>query len=747
MRKPAKLPPPLPSLKPTKPPPPPPPPPRRRSPTHSCCSRYAHSENAESVSSVPLSTRSLQPHLNLCSPGSSHYCSCQSEPVNRINLIGPGSPFCRKVCCQSSVTSYVSPYCGDCNQCQPTCHHLHCPINAGCNSTIPSHSPSPSSHSHHSNFTTPSNHGFPQICLPISPHTIRRCDKPLPQAPVQVPAPISTTLQERRPSANNFNNIDNNNYKPNHRNQLDVVDTSQQIVKKIPPTPKERTPRPRLSVSPMPTLKDGLSRPSLKETKLPIKCKSIHYRGHMEQYIENLFKYLRDREQRRAVWERDIPSDERSDAVLTIRNLQNRKESQYLRSLRTRMSRSDFIWMKPLGRGAIGEVWLVKKNSNLTLGSIERPLHEHQPALYAMKVVKTRQVYLQGHMAHVKAERDILAEADNDWIVKLFYSFQDKENLYFILEYIPGGDMMGLLSKLNVFTESMARFYIAEISLALQFVHDMGFIHRDIKPDNILIDANGHIKLTDFGLCTGFRWTHDSRYYKDDTSNSNINSYDDNYYAPDEVLNNFEDHPTITKALTQREIEHSSRRRCLSLVGSPNYIAPEVLRQAICRRESTNEKLCDWWSVGVILYEMVIGYCPFIDVQKLKQGNNCYKPEEDHPANIQTRILNWQNNLAFPNYISDEVRNVMQRLLCEPEHRLCQNGIVDLKEHPFFNGVDWQNIRNLEAPYIPELSNPEDTRHFDPFVQQPPERENISNSGSIRMAPMNGFTYKNFYKN
>lgn len=620
-----------------------------------------------------------------------------------------------------------------------------------------SHSPSPSPHSHHSNhhFNTSLNrsHGRPQICLPLTPHIVGCCDKPLPQIPS-----ATATLQERRPSTNNFNNISNNNHNHNHnnnhsqqqqqpKNQIDVLDGSQQIMKNIPPTPRERIPRPRLSVSPMPSLKGEHSlSSSFREAKLPIKCKSIHYRGHIEQYIENLFKYLKDRDERRATWEKDIPSDERSDAVSTIRKLQNTQESQYLRSLRARMSRSDFECIKKLGSGAIGVVWLVRKNSNKILGSIDKSHNENQqPALYAMKIVKTRQVYLQGHMAHVKAERDILAEADNDWIVKLFYSFQDKENLYFILEYIPGGDMMGLLLTLGICPEPAARFYIAEISLALQFVHDMGFIHRDIKPDNILIDANGHIKLTDFGLCTGFRWTHDSRYYRDDTSNSNINStYDDSYYKPDEIRpNNFEDHPTITKALTRREIEHSSRKRCLSLVGSPNYIAPEVLRQAICPRESTNEKLCDWWSVGVILYEMVIGYCPFIDVQRLNQGGN-YNPAEDPPAHIQTRILNWQNNLSFPTKISEEVKDVMQGLLCEPENRLCQDGIEDLIRHPFFKGFDWQNVRSLKAPYIPELSNPEDTRHFDPYVQGPPDRGNISNSGSIRMAPMNGFTYKKF---
>uniref|UniRef100_A0A8C6Z887 non-specific serine/threonine protein kinase n=1 Tax=Nothoprocta perdicaria TaxID=30464 RepID=A0A8C6Z887_NOTPE len=195
-----------------------------------------------------------------------------------------------------------------------------------------------------------------------------------------------------------------------------------------------------------------------------------------------------------------------------------------------------FGYLITLGIGAFGEVCLACK------------VDTH--ALYAMKTLRKKDVLNRNQVAHVKAERDILAEADNEWVVKLYYSFQDKENLYFVMDYIPGGDMMSLLIRMEVFPERLARFYIAELTLAIESVHKMGFIHRDIKPDNILIDLDGHIKLTDFGLCTG----------------------------------------------------------CLahSLVGTPNYIAPEVL----LRKGYT--QLCDWWSVGVILFEMLVGQPPFL---------------------------------------------------------------------------------------------------------------------------------------
>ncbi|CAJ0596514.1 unnamed protein product [Cylicocyclus nassatus] len=225
------------------------------------------------------------------------------------------------------------------------------------------------------------------------------------------------------------------------------------------------------------------------------------FKFYMEQHVENILKNHQQRIRRKKQLESEMQRVGLSeDAQEQMRMMLSQKESNYIRLKRAKMEKSMFEKIKTLGIGAFGEVCLARKVDT--------------GALYAMKTLRKKDVLLRNQVAHVKAERDILAEADNEWVVKLYYSFQDKDNLYFVMDYIPGGDMMSLLIRLGIFGEELAQFYIAELTCAVESVHKMGFIHRDIKPDNILIDRDGHIKLTDFGLCTGFRWTHDSKYYQ-----------------------------------------------------------------------------------------------------------------------------------------------------------------------------------------------------------------------------------------
>ncbi|XP_077206160.1 serine/threonine-protein kinase LATS1-like isoform X3 [Paroedura picta] len=361
-----------------------------------------------------------------------------------------------------------------------------------------------------------------------------------------------------------------------------------------------------------------------------------------------------------------------------MRKMLCQKESNYIRLKRAKMDKSMFVKIKTLGIGAFGEVCLARKvDTN---------------ALYATKTLRKKDVLLRNQVAHVKAERDILAEADNEWVVRLYYSFQDKDNLYFVMDYIPGGDMMSLLIRMGVFPENMARFYIAELTCAVESVHKMGFIHRDIKPDNILIDRDGHIKLTDFGLCTGFRWTHDSKYYQSgDHPRQDSMDFSNEWGDPANCRCGDRLKPLERRAARQHQ-------RCLahSLVGTPNYIAPEVLLR------TGYTQLCDWWSVGVILFEMLVGQPPFL---------------AHTPLETQMKVINWKTSLHIPPQakLTPEASDLIIKLCRGPEDRLGKNGADEIKAHPFFKSIDFSSdLRQQPACYIPKITHPTDTSNFDP---------------------------------
>uniref|UniRef100_A0A1A8DFQ3 non-specific serine/threonine protein kinase n=1 Tax=Nothobranchius kadleci TaxID=1051664 RepID=A0A1A8DFQ3_NOTKA len=376
------------------------------------------------------------------------------------------------------------------------------------------------------------------------------------------------------------------------------------------------------------------------------------------------------------------------EAQKQMRMMLYQKESNYIRQMRAKMDKSMFKRIKTLGIGAFGEVCLARK--------------EDTGSLYAMKTLRKKDVLLRNQVAHVKAERDILAEADNEWVVRLYYSFQDKENLYFVMEYIPGGDMMSLLIRLGIFKEELAQFYIAELTCAVESVHKMGFIHRDIKPDNILIDRDGHIKLTDFGLCTGFRWTHDSKYYQ---------SGDHERQDSMDFSKEWEDQANCRCSERLKPLERRKARqhqRCLahSLVGTPNYIAPEVLLR------TGYTQLCDWWSVGVILYEMVVGQPPFL---------------ASTPLETQLKVINWKSTLHIPPQakLTPEASDLIVKLCRDPEDRLGKNGADEIKAHPFFKRIDFSSdLRQQVAPYVPTIAHSTDTSNFDPVD---PEKLRSSN--------------------
>ncbi|XP_047661449.1 serine/threonine-protein kinase 38-like isoform X4 [Tachysurus fulvidraco] len=292
----------------------------------------------------------------------------------------------------------------------------------------------------------------------------------------------------------------------------------------------------------------------------------------LENFYSTLITQHEEREMRQQKLEKVMDEEGLPDEEKRVRRSQHaKKETEFLRLKRTRLGLDDFESLKVIGRGAFGEVRLVQKKDT---GHV-----------YAMKILRKADMLEKEQVAHIRAERDVLVQADSLWVVKMFYSFQDKQNLYLLMEFLPGGDMMTLLMKKDTLTEEETQFYVAETVLAIDSIHQLGFIHRDIKPDNLLLDSKGHVKLSDFGLCTGLKKAHRTEFYRNLSHSLNTDFTSQNMNSK-------------RKAETWKR---NRRQLAFSTVGTPDYIAPEVFMQ------TGYNKLCDWWSLGVIMYEMLIG--------------------------------------------------------------------------------------------------------------------------------------------
>ncbi|KAJ6654057.1 hypothetical protein lerEdw1_007483 [Lerista edwardsae] len=329
------------------------------------------------------------------------------------------------------------------------------------------------------------------------------------------------------------------------------------------------------------------------------------------------------------------------------------------------MKAEDYEVVKVIGRGAFGEVQLVR--------------HKITQKAYAMKLLSKFEMLKRSDSAFFWEERDIMAFANSPWVVQLFSAFQDDRYLYMVMEYMPGGDLVNLMSNYDV-PEKWAKFYTAEVVLALDAIHSLGLIHRDVKPDNMLLDKYGHLKLADFGTCM--------------------------------------------------KMDESGMVRCDTAVGTPDYISPEVLKSQ--GGDGYYGRECDWWSVGVFLFEMLVGDTPFY---------------ADSLVGTYSKIMDHKNSLHFPDdvEISKHAKDLICAFLTDREVRLGRNGVDEIKSHLFFKNDqwNWDNIRETAAPVVPELSSDIDSSNFDDIEDDKGDVETFPVPKAFvgNQLPFIGFTY------
>lgn len=301
---------------------------------------------------------------------------------------------------------------------------------------------------------------------------------------------------------------------------------------------------------------------------------------------------------------------------------------------------NDFELLKVIGKGSFGKVLLVRKKDDRRM--------------MAMKILSKPNIVKRKQVEHTKTERRVLGYTRHPFLVQLHYAFQSRDKLYFVLDYCGGGELFFHLGRLGRFREPMTAFYASQLVLALGHLHSAGVVYRDLKPENVLLDNDGYVKLADFGLSK----------------------------------------EGVTDAVEGTK----------SFCGTPEYLAPEILDK---RGHGT---AVDWWSLGMLIYEMLTGLPPWYtrDRKKLYERLR-YAP------------------LEFPNYVGDEARDLLRGLLTRnPKRRLgASNDASDIVIHPFFSGINWKKLKAKEVtpPFCPRLRGGSmDTKYFDQqFTELPPD--------------------------
>jgi serum/glucocorticoid-regulated kinase 2 len=332
---------------------------------------------------------------------------------------------------------------------------------------------------------------------------------------------------------------------------------------------------------------------------------------------------------------------------------------EYIETRAGKLTIEDFELLKVVGKGSFGKVMQVRKKDTTRI--------------YALKTIRKAHIISRSEVAHTLAERSVLAQINNPFIVPLKFTFQSPEKLYFVLAFVNGGELFHHLQKEHRFDVNRSRFYTAELLCALECLHGFNVIYRDLKPENILLDYQGHIALCDFGLC---------------------------------------------------KLDMKDEDQTNTFCGTPEYLAPELLLG------KGYNKTVDWWTLGVLLYEMLTGLPPFYD----ENTNEMYRKILSEP-------------LHFSDVVPPAAKDLLQKLLeRDPTQRLGANGSAEIKAHPFFHAIDWRKLlqRKYEPTFKPYVTDALDTAHFDiDFTSQLPQDSYAGDSmlSQTMQDQFTGFSY------
>ncbi|PVU96480.1 hypothetical protein BB561_001154 [Smittium simulii] len=391
-------------------------------------------------------------------------------------------------------------------------------------------------------------------------------------------------------------------------------------------------------------------------------------------------------------------------------------ESATLRKRRIRTREQEFDILTQIGQGGYGKVFLVRKRDT---GEV-----------CALKKMSKKLLFKLNEVQHILTERDILRTGNSVWLVKLLYAFQDTSNVFLAMEYVPGGDVRTLLNSNGILLNKYIKFYSAEMFVSVAALHTLGFVHRDLKPENFMIDGSGHIKLTDFGLSQGQLSRERLKSMKDKLEKLKV--ADAGYYADTE------------KRSFYRYWRKDEMPRAYSIVGSPDYMAPEILYTSLhissnnitlgearakhptvessliflnqnTSNAATDSKVkeigydhgVDYWSLGCILYEFAAGYAPFTG-----QNND----------DVWRNVYHWERTFSKPDFdtieaeenLTPEMWDIITKLICSRSDRI--TSLIEAQAQPFFADYDMVRMRdNASPPFSPELESEIDTAYFDDF--------------------------------